>query len=501
MARQSFIHNPLGWVQLRLIGGPRGVFFLATMYTAAIVLFLTLFYRLTNEEVPTTQFAGVAMMVLIFLEVTILLLGGTTIISKAVQRDFTSDMITSHRMSAMSGRSAILGYLTGSVAQVLALTLANWMICTVLSVIASPNDPNAKYLPTILFAIFACTAWLVFNFAVLVALCLRGSQFTAGLVVVLIMMTNTKATTFIPGLAILLASTTYSTMTNAAVSSAADPWLIVSLFSQLALGLIFFLAASRRMHRDDYAAFSPALGYVLLAFCALLAAVGMGHWSPPASAIKVPGSNDERFQIVASLIVLCLVAFVPVSNAARNHVDWVRRRSKDPAYLARAPQSFISAAIVTTLLVAVVLCAVAGKTFFEFLEDMQETANGRYSPGQRGGAVLLAFLIALFIAGWVYKIQRRASAAVPASGISIGPLLPVIGYLTVYWIVPVAGDLALEATVRAIDEPGRSLLFTCSPVGTWIVACGNIDAPLWSGLGVQAGLFVLLMAIASRMRR
>ena len=506
MASQSFIHNPLGRVQLLLLGGPRGVLFLGTLYAAAVILFLTMVHRLSSDQVTTARFAAVSMYVILFIiELIVLLLGGTSLISKAVQRDFTSDMITSHRMSAMSGHSAVLGYMTGSPAQVYTLSLVNWIICTFLARLASPGVPSAMLVPSFLFVLFGCTAWMIFTLAVLLAVCTRGSQLTAGLVVVLVMLTNAKAMTYVPGVALLLSSATYSEMAAAASSSSTtptlDPWMAVSVLAQLVLGLIFFLAAALRMHRDDYTAFSPRLAYILLAFGALLATIGLGVWKPPASIIPVPGSDDDRLKINATLVILCLIAILPVANAARNHVDWRRRRAKDPAFQGRAPWHFVVAAIVATFMVASIWSAVAGKWFYVILEELQDEVDGSYSPFQRAGAVVAAFLLALLIAGCVFRIHRRATSPIPSGGLSIAMLLPLIVYLTVYWILPVAADLALEATTRPLSQTDRSLLFTCSPVGTWITACSNTVAPIWSGLAVQAGLFVLLMALTSRARR
>jgi|CXWL01.1.fsa_nt_gi hypothetical protein len=502
MSQQSFIHNPLGRVQLMLLGGPRGVLFLGTIYAAAVVLFLTMIHRVASDQVTTVRFAAVSMYVILFIELTILLLGGTSVISKAVQRDFTSDMITSHRMSAMSGHSAVFGYLTGTPAQIYALTVINWIICTVLARLASPGVPGAMLVPSFLFALFGCTAWMVFTLAILLAVCTRGSQLTAGLVVVMVMLTNAKAMTFVPGMAILLASATYSDMTNAASTTPTlDPWIIVSVLAQLVLGLIFFLAAARRMHRDDYAAFNPRLAYILLAFSALLATVGLRYWQAPASLFTVPGSDDDRLKINTTLAILCLIALLPVANAARNHVDWSRRRSKDSAFQGKAPWHFVIAAIFSTLVVAAIWWAVAGRWLHVFLEELQDEVDGSYSPAQRAGAIVAAFLLALLIAGCVFRLHRRGASPIPSGGLSIAMLLPLVGYLTVYWILPVAADLALEATTRPLSQTDRSLLFTCSPVGTWITACSNTVAPIWQGLTVQTGLLVLLLVITSRSRR
>lgn len=77
-------------------------------------------------------------------------------------RDFTTDMITSHRLSAMSGYTAVFGYVTGPITQILSMSAVIWVA---MHVFLSLSGPSVGYgwvstlaIPSILYAIMLCAA-------------------------------------------------------------------------------------------------------------------------------------------------------------------------------------------------------------------------------------------------------------------------------------------------------------------------------------------------------
>ena len=139
MSPGTIISNPLGWAQVKLLGGMKRVLLICAIYTGALLLINILIYRSMSEDVSLSAFAGGSLIVTIFIEAGLLLLVGINAIRKAVQRDFTSEMITSHRTTAMTGHTAAFGYLTGAPLTVLCLTVVNWIACTILAGLAGKD--------------------------------------------------------------------------------------------------------------------------------------------------------------------------------------------------------------------------------------------------------------------------------------------------------------------------------------------------------------------------
>ena len=179
MSPGTIISNPLGWAQMKLAGGIKRILLICAIYAGALLLFNILIYRGIPEEVPLSSFANASMVVTIFIEAGLLLLVGINGIRKAVQRDFTSEMITSHRTTAMTGHTAVFGYLTGAPLTVLCLTVVNWIACTILAGLA--GNPIAA--ASVLFVIFACLTSLLWTFTLLVALSTRGATSIGGWVI------------------------------------------------------------------------------------------------------------------------------------------------------------------------------------------------------------------------------------------------------------------------------------------------------------------------------
>jgi len=204
MPDRSISTNPLGWVQLRLLGGAGRIITTVAVYVVAVPLAMVVIYRfMQDDQGPgwgVGQFAEYALAVMCYIEGFILIVMGSNAIRRAVQRDFTTDMLTSNRQTAMTGVRMAVGYLTGSTAQVLALTGANVLICAGLALVAQKSP-----LVAIGFLILiGCITFLCWTVALLIALATRGSTSLAGVLIVGIVVARIPVLTFVPGLTLLL---------------------------------------------------------------------------------------------------------------------------------------------------------------------------------------------------------------------------------------------------------------------------------------------------------
>lgn len=479
MEPDSIISNPIGWAQMKLLGGGRRILALAGLYAGGMLFINLLFYRGLPTEMTLSAFAGGSLLVTIFIEAGLLFFVGAGSIKKALHRDFTTEMISSHRTTAMSGYTAVLGYLTGPTINVFTLTFVNWIACTILAQLA--GQPLSG--PTVLFVVFGCLASMVWTFAVLVGLCTRGATSVVGFLIVLMIVANAQELFLaFPGLAVLLSYTTLVNMSGTAAAGISDKSIFVSMIAQPSLALIFFLAAARKFRRDDVAAFNPILAYHLLAICTLICAVALRFWSSPTVSV-FSSFADPRLQSIVTLAALALVAMLPVANAARNSAVWARRKAKDPDFREPQPRPFYEAPFIATLLTFTILVLVVSRKVLDMVESNP-------SRGEESVAwIVLAFLLCLLstagLLRYTYAVTQKA-------------LWFLLLFVLLTWAGPPLADLAMETIKDRPWSETKSWVFGCSPVGTWILALEDIEGPIIPGLIVQAGLGIGTLFLARR---
>jgi hypothetical protein len=456
---------------------------LAGLYAGVLLLVHTLIYRAVKiEGVSLTTFASGALSFMAFIMALVIFWGGANAIKKAVHRDFTTEMITSHRVSAMTGHTAILGYLTGATAQIWALTLVNWIACTVLAVTA--GDP--AYAPALLLVVFGCLAVMFWTMGTLLALCTRGSTSIGGILVVVAMVAYSPVASLLPGLSFLIGATTVSSLPAAAATGVVDASVFVSMFAQLAFGLAFFLAAARKFARDDVQAFSPGLAYVLLALCSLIAAAALRFWRATALAALSPVLTDLGIQSVTTVSAIALVAFLPVASVAKEAARWARFKAKDPDSRKPPPRATLTGPLLATCIAFGVFAAVLVPMLPEIFPAAEEGEMLR----RIGWIGAFFFLSLLAVAGSFRFIYARSDKAIWF----------VVGYVVLVWVIPPLADLAREFALDRPEGDPRSLLFACSPVGAWVIAFGMATGPLLPGLVVQVLLAVGSLVLARRAR-
>ena len=63
MSPGAIISNPLGWAQLKLLGGLKRILLICAIYAGALLLFNILIYRSMSEEVSLSTFANGSLVV------------------------------------------------------------------------------------------------------------------------------------------------------------------------------------------------------------------------------------------------------------------------------------------------------------------------------------------------------------------------------------------------------------------------------------------------------
>ncbi|HWL94584.1 MAG TPA: hypothetical protein VNT79_13760 [Phycisphaerae bacterium] len=532
------ILSPLAWAQFQLNGGVKRLLGFAGIYAAVLLLANVFIYRAVNSThvgMPLATFAGGSLSITILLSAALLVLAGAGVINKAVLRDFNSDMLTSHRSTAMTGRIAVLGYLTGSPSTILAMTVINWVACTILAWLAG----HPIYAPGFVFVMLLVLAALIWTGAVLTALSYRGKlSFVAMLVPLFIIMANDELTHMLgahPGLALLMNLRILSSLQSAAttgLTSTDAQAVIVSMLFQGMFALAFFIAASRKYLRDDVTAFTPTLAFAVVALWALVSAVGFERFAPgssvppqmtvvhvsPGSQPAVsgvpyagpPGSHPSMAampgyqppvrdsgmdiaanQFFASVQAFALLAILPVANAAMNMVVWSRRKKKDRLFTGPRPRPVWEAAFAATILsfgIFILISRPKLKEIFAANALLDETSLSLWPAV---GYAMLAFFLAMLALGGLlrfsYAYVKRATWIVAI-------------FILLAWAAPLIGDLTLEAAGDRGPGAPRSALFAMSPVGLWLVVIAGHDAPIQVGLIVQAVLAGGMMLLGRRAR-
>ncbi len=478
MALDAYISNPIGWAQLMLLGGPRRVLGMAGIYAGIHVAANVLIYRALRDDVSLRSFADASLAITTMVQAGLFVLAGCSAIKKAVHRDFTSDMITSHRNSAMTGQVAVLGYLTGATISVLSLSAVNLLAMTLLAALAG-HSPAA---PLFIFAMLGCLTVFLWVLAILAGLSSRGTFSIVGVVIILGFVANAQSLIMIhPGLSLLLSYGPILALMRAGAGSSPELSVLVSMITQLTLAAILFLAAARKFQRDDIAAFSPVLSYILLAVITLVSAVGLRYFNASMLPVMFAAPPDTNTQFIVTLASLAVLALLPQAVAARMSAQWAKRKSVDSAYDRPQPRHWLEAAIISTLIVFFIMIVVSGSAMFEVFELTQHPVSRQL------GASALAFVLTLVSIGGLMRLGYGLAPKVGAI---------VVLVLALLWAGPPLVELAMESLITDPFGREKSWVFGASPVGTWIVACTRMNAPLWPGLIVQGLIAIAFMLLA-----
>ncbi|MBX3394712.1 MAG: hypothetical protein KF841_05050 [Phycisphaerae bacterium] len=481
--------NPIGWVQIRLAGGINRVLAMCGIYAGAMLALNIFIYRSSADYRSLSQFAAGSLILTLGISGVLLVLVGSGVINKAILRDYTSDMITSHRCSAMSGYTAVLGYLTGPTLSIQCFTLVNIIACMILARLAGLQ----WYAPILIFGAFACGAAVTWTASVLSALSYRGKVAIAGIVtpiaVILIVPPLQEMMAAHPGFSLLTNLQLVSRLASAAGSTLSPDdgmLVVVSMLFQLAMALTFFIGASRRYLRDDVPAFTPTLALGFVALCTLACAAGMRMSQPSQPRIVSPEFAETSTQLLASIASLALVAVLPVSNAAWRSVAWNRRKRKDPNFKDRRPRGMWEAAIASALVVFGVLGLVAPRQVIAGFDG-----NLHWPIPDAIALVIASFLLFMLAAGGLMRIAYCHLR-------SAGWLTAI--FVVVLWAFPLLAEMFVQLANEFSEDDPATFLFGISPLGTWIILIKDFNGPVWPGLAIQAGLAACLQLFARRSR-
>ena len=320
--------NPLFWMHFRLTGAWRNNLAITIAYVGLFLLGAGMAYRLT-DSIDWGRVSAGCMGCVTMIQVAVGLLLVPSAIRKAVLRDFQNGMIESHRLSPMSGAKIVVGYMTGAPVLSGCLLLASLLLGTAFALHVA-RDLTTVVLSGwyVLQACLFCLVFMVSALSLLVALGTSGKMDVLTVGVLGTVFGGWAIVPFIPGVALVTGVITGGTIwkmlfgagTPMVTGSAGG--IVAAAAGQIAFGLVFLWAASRKVRSPERAMFGVGLGLLLAALWATTLVVGTaampaGHW------LIVDYGDISVAQRVASIGTLLLVALFPLTGAAveRFHCD------------------------------------------------------------------------------------------------------------------------------------------------------------------------------------
>ncbi|MBI5866541.1 MAG: hypothetical protein HZB38_18905 [Planctomycetes bacterium] len=495
--------NPLWWVHLQMAGRLRGLAILGGAFLAVIFLFHSLSYKLADAR-DAGKLSAVWLGIMTVAEGLFLLVLAPGAIRRAVQRDFQSGMIESHRLTPMSNWRIVLGYLIGPTAQAAVLFAAGLLVGTYFAAESAAGLQLGAALTArvwiggwiLVIATFLAVAIMFSSFVLLTGIATSGKTNVIGVVIAIGVFGGWMVVFAVPGLGLLLGVFGGGALLDAiffrsgAVS--VDPrTAMLTAPLQLVFAGIFLNAACGKLRRPERAIFGIWQAVVLLVVWGLTLVVGLAQLDTYAPLFGEFGSGAS-IQIICSIAAFMLVAFFASRAAA---VDLLLA-DRAAAHGERPPAGHTRSRIgVPILLAGLTWLALAAMIRWTPAEVMDSAVLGWTANRVALLSVCAAFFLSFAIDfGWLYI------TAVWGMRPMICVLLLAVGLKA----IPIVADLALFAAfTESSHSPwtGWGYLTALSPIGTLMLLNADLDNRLWIGLAVQAAVLFATIAVFQLARR
>jgi hypothetical protein len=481
--------NPLFWLHVRLSGSWRTNIPIVTGYAALVTVIAAITYRLNAPE-DWGRVSAIWLGILTAAQGFFVLLLGLGAIRRAVQRDFQTGMIESHRLSPLSAFRIVAGYMSGPPVQ------AAWLFGTGLLLgTYFAADLARQFTPAVLTSWYALQLALLLLAFMLAALALLAALSTAGkanviaVALVVAFLGGGIVVFVVPGLA-LLTGTLGGGILISGIFGGGIPGLggdqrgvAVAAAAQVAFGVVFLLAACHKVRAPERAIFGMGLGLLLTLLWGTTLVLGEINM-PPGHWLQRDFEHWGTAQLVASTGAFMLVALFPLvgAAAARFHLD------RAAAFGASGSPVRGRAALFMPFLLGVLAMATLALLYelkpggwsvdVSGAEDLDEV----FTDWRRKAAMLAALVIAFWVDfNCIYWAITRGWR-----------VFPLVALTTLVWkVLPLVADLAATAVFREMGDPRNfvDMYFAgFSPVGTILLCLLNGDP--WPGLLAQT-LFVV----------
>lgn len=485
--------NPLFWLHLRIGGSTRTNVVIVVVFVALIITFASISFYVTDPQ-DHPQVNAIWLTIMTAAQAVFLLLIAPSAVRRAVQRDFDSGMIESHRLSPMSNLKVILGYLTGAPVQAALMYAVSLVFGSYFAAryALSPGLGGAIGLwATLSGWYFAQVCMLILSLMIgalilLSSLATRGKANVVGIVAVIGFFGGWVAVAFVPGIALLLGvmsgGVLIGLITSAKIGGDASV-IVVAAFLQLIFSIIVLAAACGQLRAPERSLFSVRLGLILLLVWGFTLVTGI-HVAPKYDWLFSEWCEYAYAQLIASTGAFILIGFFPLFAAAVNRFHSDRAAARRCILLQLVPPLL---AALTVLCLYLMLRGIDPG-------QLPRAARGAFQHWPAWTAIATALLLSFWNDfQWMYVLKALTRR-------------PVVGLLIMLFVlkgVPLMLDGMARFFVEGLGElrwSGHGYLTGLSPIGTLILAPKG-GMSIWIGLVVQAALAVGATLLARRARR
>jgi len=488
MELPGMFSNPLGWVHAQVMGGWKRCLQLGLGYGGFALLLIVIMIRSAiNEGVTPTSACQVVLSILMALQAGMMFMFISAGVRRAVQKDFTSGMIESHRQSPISGWSAVLGYLTGPCTQIAGITAANLLLALLLNVYGGMGMGGwLLWVMGLLVALIP--AYAIASLLLMMALSTKGSATAMGMVIFLLAFGGANLMWLVPGLGIMTGVYSVTDMVQSASRGRFkfDPMIGFALAAQLGIIAIACAASARRFVSDARRAFTWELGVCLTVLLAIGGFVGLRIYATRYQQEWGLAGMNVPFDVqwLATLVAILLGCVIPISAAVWHRVGWLRRKAVDPEWRHPAPRSVGWVLLLIVIFVSVIGGWSLGIPLYDLSPEWRSFCGRIHMDNAERSSMALALVTAV----------TTGLALLPIAGLlrMIFGFRDRFGGILLFWIalawgVPFLVE-ALSMAYSAKTRPMDSWFMGCSPIGWWALLLNEPKSSLWGGLAVQAVL-------------
>ena len=469
MRIEDVYSNPLWWVQFHLQGGRRRQLGTIAIYMALALAGAVVTLRISPGFQPPRVAAG-WLLVISMIQIGVLLMVGSGGVRRAIQRDFTTTMIESHRISPMSGLTAAIGYVIGPNLLTLVVFACGLVAGTGFCLLGGFPAPEWWRAMGALF----CLAIMLWGIVAVLSISTNGTVNVMMIGTILAVTLGRWIVPALPGLG-LLGGLTYWGIGERGLTVRLDEVAGGAMALQAAVVALCLAGIARKYRRPDIRAFPPGLALLLLMLVTVIGGLGLhfqNAWAGPWGNFLNDIAPPAETQLLCSILAGALFAMMPISAVAQVAAD---RSARD----SRLSRCALVVGITATATAVVVGGYWYGVSTWERLPD--------WLDGQawiRVGLLLGLGLLPIGAYMWIwYRTRDRV-------------LWPTLIFVLVFWVVPPLAD-AIRTTFAVFPTEAMLTWITgISPAGALLLLWTRSEDLLPSGLAVQGVLAAMWWALA-----
>lgn len=478
-----YVDNAIFWAQLRIHGGWRHLLSIALIYAAVAIFCIAMFHSLALDTGVKRYVLSFSSMMVLIVQTVMMSLLASGAIAGAIRRDINNHQIESNRLMPLSPAQAIVGYIAGAAAHIIALCIVNFLIGAGLAELQGLPISDWISINLLLF-LFCLSIWTAMamaafisraTFGLLFGICF-GIAFSGGLVFLVA-----------PGLLAfstpMHGRTIFQTTSQPRLTAEA----VVGLVAQFLLAVLWIRGAARKYHKPDAQSITLGPALATLGIWAGLSWFGLTEFVQMRPVHLMQASVDWRVITVGAIASCLLVSLLSLGAVAWSSITREQHRRAGDDAPARPWIFWLCLPVCILFAISPLSASINDALVTPYYYGNSVGQNlPVLSYGKNPNIVMIICAVAVFLIQ-SYLLMRILYPRLRRPNI----LLFIIIVLT--WFVPLAADIAYSALKDPDHGPRMDHFALLSPLGTIAQALDNPVPRTWPGLAAQ-GLLMLIPA-------